>query len=79
MVLASDAVHFYANMTRANPFPVIVDVGAYLESHRRLAALADSAAHIVPGHDPQVLQRYPALSEQTRGVVHRVDVARLDN
>ena len=31
-----------------------------------------------PGHDPLVLQRYPALNSQTQGIVHRLDVARLD-
>jgi hypothetical protein len=32
----------------------------------------------VPGHDPLVLQRYPALNGATQGIVHRLDVARLD-
>jgi hypothetical protein len=32
----------------------------------------------VPGHDPLVLQRYPALNAQTQGIVHRLDVPRLD-
>jgi hypothetical protein len=33
---------------------------------------------VVPGHDPLVTQRYPALNGDTRGIVHRVDLARLD-
>ena len=45
---------------------------------RKLKKLAASPRHIVPGHDPLVLQRYPALNSQTKGIVHRLDVARLD-
>jgi hypothetical protein len=43
-------------------------VPAYLESLRKLAPSID---HIIPGHDPQVLARFPAEA----GVA---DVVRLD-
>ena len=33
---------------------------------------------VVPGHDPLVLQRYPALNGEAQGIVHRLDVARAD-
>lgn len=61
VVLASDAAHYYANVTRRNPFPAVVDVEAMLAGHVRLLELADSADHFVPGHDPLVLKRYPLL------------------
>jgi len=61
IVIASDASHFTANMELKNPFPIVVDVGAMLEGHRRLRELADSPAHIVPGHDPAVCRIYPRL------------------
>ncbi|MEE1554910.1 MAG: N-acyl homoserine lactonase family protein, partial [Alphaproteobacteria bacterium] len=32
-------------------------------------------AHIVPGHDPDVLQRYPAPRPELEGIVARLDVA----
>lgn len=60
VVLASDAAHFWGNLERATPFPVVADVPAYLESLRRLRALAPSIDHIIPGHDPGVLARFPA-------------------
>jgi hypothetical protein len=41
-------------------------------------ALAGASTRVVPGHDPLVLQRYPALNRETEGIVHRLDVARLD-
>jgi glyoxylase-like metal-dependent hydrolase (beta-lactamase superfamily II) len=71
VVLASDASHFWANLEREKPFPIVADVPAYLESLRALRKLAPSLDHIVPGHDPQVLARFPAEA----GVA---DVVRLD-
>jgi glyoxylase-like metal-dependent hydrolase (beta-lactamase superfamily II) len=78
VVLAADATHLYENFEQRKPFPIVVDVEAALRSFDRLEELATSRRHIVPGHDPLVLQRYPALDRQTEGVVHRIDVARLD-
>lgn len=77
VVLASDATHLYENMERRKPFSITVDVEQTLRSYTRLEQLATSHAHIVPGHDPLVLKRYPALNPQTEGFVHRVDVPRL--
>jgi hypothetical protein len=45
-----------------------------LEGHRRAYALASSPAHVVPGHDPLVLQRYPAAAPGLEGAVVRLDV-----
>jgi glyoxylase-like metal-dependent hydrolase (beta-lactamase superfamily II) len=60
VVLASDAVHFWANLERETPYPVVADVPQYLESLRALRRLAPSIDHIIPGHDPGVLARFPA-------------------
>ncbi|MCC7461155.1 MAG: N-acyl homoserine lactonase family protein [Gammaproteobacteria bacterium] len=72
VVLASDAAHFYANWQQRRPFPIVDDVTAYLEAFRTIEQLASSAQHIIPGHDPLVLQRYPAARP---GIA---DIARLD-
>ncbi len=69
VMLASDASHYYANMIEGNPFPIVENVTDMLEGHRRLRKLADSDDHIVPGHDPEVMQRYPAPSKETEGIV----------
>lgn len=58
LVIASDAVHYYANLEQDNPFPALVDVAGELNAFRRLSALAGSLARLVPGHDPQVLARF---------------------
>jgi glyoxylase-like metal-dependent hydrolase (beta-lactamase superfamily II) len=62
VVLASDAAHFYANMERQNPFPILVDLAAMMESWRKLGRLAGDERRIVPGHDPLVMQRYPRFA-----------------
>lgn len=59
VVLASDASHYYENMERASPFPIVFNLGDMLEGYETLRALADSPDHIVPGHDPLVRARYP--------------------
>jgi glyoxylase-like metal-dependent hydrolase (beta-lactamase superfamily II) len=74
VVLASDASHFYANMERGNPFPVVFNVGEMLAGHRTLGVLADSPQHIIPGHDPLVMTRYPVVSKEADGIAIRVDV-----
>ena len=60
VVLAADAAHYYANITRGNPFPTIVDVPRNCESHERLYRLAGGLHHLIPGHDPKVMELYPA-------------------
>jgi glyoxylase-like metal-dependent hydrolase (beta-lactamase superfamily II) len=73
LVLASDAAHFYANMEQVRPFPIVFSVADMVEGYRRLRELADSSGHIIPGHDPLVLERHPAPSEGLRGIVARLD------
>lgn len=62
VVLASDASHFAANLERRNPFPIFVDLQAMLDGYDRLLSLASSPDHVVPGHDPDVLRRYPVVT-----------------
>lgn len=73
LVLASDASHFYANMEQIRPFPIVYSVADMVQGYRRLRDLADSAAHIIPGHDPLVLRRYPAPSTDLEGIIARLD------
>ena len=75
VVLASDASHFYENMDAAAPFPIVFNVGDMVRGWERVRELADSPAHIVPGHDPLVLERYPAVSSDLDGIAIRLDAA----
>jgi len=74
VVLASDASHLYANMEQGRPFPIVYNVADMLEGHATLRRLASSPQHIIPGHDPLVLTRYPPARPGLEGVVVRVDV-----
>lgn len=73
VVVASDASHFYANMEQVRPFPIVYSVADMVQGYDRLRALAESPAHIIPGHDPLVLERYPAPSKALQGIVARLD------
>lgn len=79
VVLASDATHLYGNIGSGVPFPAVYNVADMLEGYRLVRSLADSDDHVVPGHDPQVMQRYPAPSEALRGKVVRLDAAPVTN
>jgi len=73
VVLASDASHLYANMERTNPYPIIFREDEMLDGFETLRRLADSPDHIIPGHDPAVMDRYPASSPELEGIVVRLD------
>ncbi len=73
VVLASDASHFYANMEQTRPFPIVWSVGAMVDGYRRIRELAESPAHIIPGHDPLVMERYPAPVASLAGIAVRLD------
>jgi glyoxylase-like metal-dependent hydrolase (beta-lactamase superfamily II) len=73
VVLASDAAHYYANIERGLPYPITYNVAEVMEGYRRVAALADSPEHIIPGHDPLVLERYPAPRPELAGWIVRLD------
>ncbi len=77
VVLASDSSHYYENFETGKPFPIVVDMEDVLRGYATLKRLAGSARRVVPGHDPLVLRRYPALTPATQGIVHRLDVVRV--
>jgi glyoxylase-like metal-dependent hydrolase (beta-lactamase superfamily II) len=74
VVIASDVAHFYENFEKRRPFSSAFHVGQMLEGFETLDDLAPSREHIVPGHDPLVMRRYPAPSEELEGIVVRLDV-----
>jgi len=75
VVIASDATHLYANIGQGSPFPIVYNVADMIEGYRIVRELADSEDHIVPGHDPLVMSRYPAPSAGLKDIVVRLDVA----
>jgi len=74
VVLASDATHLYTHIREGRVFPATYNVGDVLEGYATLKRLADSPEHIIPGHDPAVLDQYPAARPGLDTLVVRLDV-----
>ena len=75
VVLASDAAHYFEHMRTNRFFVAAFHLGDMVDGYRTVERLAASPDHIIPGHDPLVMQLYPAASEKLEGVVVRLDVA----
>ena len=73
VVLASDASHFYANFEDNAPFPIVYNVADMLKGFDTLRKLASTVDHIVPGHDPLVMVRYPGAKNPGIGQIVRLD------
>lgn len=73
VVLASDATHFWHNIRKRSPFVLVHNVEKLLDGWVTCEALADGPDHIIPGHDPEVLRRFPKVAGDADTV--RVDLA----
>lgn len=73
VVIASDTAHLYNHFEQGRVFPTTYHLAEVLEGYDQLRKLATSPAHIVPGHDPEVLRRYPAAKSGLEGWVARLD------
>jgi len=74
LVLASDASHYAANMNEGRPFPIVVDVGQMIDGWQKMQRLVDDPARIIPGHDPKVMEMFPAPDPALEGNAVRLDV-----
>ena len=75
VVVASDTSHYYEHFEQGRVFATTFHLGDTLDGYAKLHQLADSPKHIVPGHDPLVMQRYPAASAELKDIVVRLDAA----
>lgn len=73
VMLASDAAHFYAHFEQRRVFPVLHSVADVLEGYDKVEALASSRRHVIPGHDPLVLDIYPPARPNMEGWAARLD------
>jgi glyoxylase-like metal-dependent hydrolase (beta-lactamase superfamily II) len=64
VVLASDASHYYANMHRRSPFPILYNLGDMFEGWNTVERLAGHPDRVIPGHDPIVTEIYPRASDK---------------
>ncbi|SDE41013.1 Glyoxylase, beta-lactamase superfamily II [Paracoccus isoporae] len=73
VVLASDALHYYEEFERGIPFTVAFNISDMMAAHDRIRELADSDNHVLPAHDPRLLNHYPAISPEMEGRILRLD------
>lgn len=74
IVLASDATHFYENIEERKPFVIVHSVEDMIRGWDRINELATSKQHVIPGHDPLVMARYPALAPAVAEFAVKLDV-----
>lgn len=72
VVVASDASHFYENIEQDRAAPILHSMPEVHQAFDRVTELADSPNHIIPGHDPAVLQRFPPSSPGLTGRAARI-------
>jgi glyoxylase-like metal-dependent hydrolase (beta-lactamase superfamily II) len=69
LVLASDAVHFSANLEEDRPYAIVHSLPGMYDAFDRVRALAGGDdERIVPGHDPLVLERYAPPRPELAGL-----------
>jgi glyoxylase-like metal-dependent hydrolase (beta-lactamase superfamily II) len=74
VVLASDVMHYFENMDSGRPFTTVFNVGDAVEAFDLVRRQAPSRDHIIPGHDPLVMEMYPPPRPDLAGIVARLDV-----
>jgi glyoxylase-like metal-dependent hydrolase (beta-lactamase superfamily II) len=66
IVLASDALHFYEEVTHDRPFSIVADLPGMYRAYDLLAGLAARpGTRLVAGHDPAVRKRFPTEGDVT--------------
>jgi len=72
LVLASDATHYYENIEQRRPFSIVFDVDGMVAAFERVEQLAGGPDMFVPGHDPEVFERYDPPTHDLEGIVARL-------
>jgi glyoxylase-like metal-dependent hydrolase (beta-lactamase superfamily II) len=64
VVLASDAAHYYGNLHRRSPFPIVYNIGDMCVGWETVERLAGHPDRVIPGHDPIVAEIYPRANDK---------------
>lgn len=67
MVLASDNMYLYENLSTHRPIAQTLDSASNLAAQQRMTKLASDPRLIIPGHDPDVFVRFP---KPGNGIAH---------
>jgi glyoxylase-like metal-dependent hydrolase (beta-lactamase superfamily II) len=62
VVLASDNVYLYENLDKHVPIAATLDSKSNLATQDRMRTLASRPEFIIPGHDPAIFSRFPAVA-----------------
>ena len=74
LVLASDASHYFWGVNNDKLFSIVYSVADMLAGYDKLKKLADGRVEmVIPGHDAEVMKRYPASGKGLEGVSVRLD------
>ena len=74
LVLASDASHYFWGVNNDKLFAIVYSVADMLAGYDKLKKLADGRIEmVIPGHDAEVMTRYPASRKGLEGVSVRLD------
>jgi hypothetical protein len=64
VVPASSTPHYYANLHRRSPFPIVYNIGDMATGWETVERLAAHPDRFIPGHDPIVCEIYPRASDK---------------
>ena len=76
VVLASDATHYYANLQKRSPFPIVYNIGDMAAGWETVERLAGHPDRYIPGHDPLVAKIYPRASDKVDAFALHVEPSR---
>ncbi|HEX6465065.1 MAG TPA: N-acyl homoserine lactonase family protein [Vicinamibacterales bacterium] len=62
-VFASDNIYLYENLEKHQPIAQTLDAASNLKAQDRIRTLASDPRLIVPGHEPLVFEKFPAVGD----------------
>jgi glyoxylase-like metal-dependent hydrolase (beta-lactamase superfamily II) len=62
VVLASDNAYLYENLEKRLAIAQTLDAEANVRAQERMLGMAATPALVIPGHDPAVFERFPAVA-----------------
>ena len=71
VVLASDNAYLYENLDKHLPIAQTFDAKSNLAAQEHMKQIASSTRLIVPGHDPEVMTRFPKVAEGVVAITTR--------
>ena len=76
VILASDAVHYYEELERDRPFAVLDSLADMYQGYEQIREwLQRPGAVVIPGHDPDVMNRFAPVDPADPSFAVRIDSA----